>query len=53
MNEKLKELKEILTKARKYAHAINIMYFDFETIAPKDGMELSFNPAQCVGQVSR
>ena len=40
MNEKLKELKEILTKARKYAHAINIMYFDFETIAPKDGMEL-------------
>ena len=39
MNNKLNELKEILAKARKYQHAINIMYFDFETIAPKDGME--------------
>ena len=40
MNNKLNELKEILAKAKKYQHAIKIMYFDFETIAPKDSMEL-------------
>ena len=39
MNNKLDELKEILTKARIYNHAINILYFDVETIAPKDALE--------------
>ena len=39
MNDKLKELKEILAKARIYMHAINIMYFDLETTAPKDAYE--------------
>ena len=40
MNDKLKELKEILAKARIYMHAINIMYFDLETTAPKDAYEI-------------
>ena len=38
MNNKLKELKEILKKAKIYSHAINIMYFDLETTAPKDAL---------------
>ena len=39
MNNKLIELKEILNKANFYRHAINILYFDVETIAPKDALE--------------
>ena len=39
MNNKLNELKEILNKANFYRHAINILYFDLETIAPKDALE--------------
>ena len=39
MKEKLKEFKEILEKARLYSHALNIMYFDLETTAPKDALD--------------
>lgn len=36
---KLERLKEILELARKYSHALNIMYFDFETIVPSKSRE--------------
>ena len=39
MQEKLKRLKEILALLKKYEHALGIMYFDFETIVPKDARE--------------
>ena len=39
MEAKLKRLKEILTLLKKYEHALGIMYFDFETIVPKDARE--------------
>lgn len=39
MQVKLRELKAILQKARTYQHALAILNFDFETIAPKRGME--------------
>ncbi|MCR4879339.1 MAG: carboxypeptidase M32 [Bacilli bacterium] len=37
--KELTELKEIITKARKYIYALNVINFDYETIVPKDAME--------------
>jgi len=34
MNEKLKRLKEIMLIVKKYRHALGLLNFDFETIAP-------------------
>ena len=39
MQEKLKRLKETMSLLKKYEHALGIMYFDFETIVPKDARE--------------
>ncbi len=39
INNKLTELKEILNKARLYRHAIALLNFDAETIAPKEALE--------------
>lgn len=39
MEEQLKKLKETLNKLKLYYHALGIISFDFETIAPKDARE--------------
>ena len=39
INNKLDELKNILKKAELFNHAISILNFDVETIAPKDALE--------------
>ena len=43
INNELKELKEILTKAKLYIHALNVLSFDVDTICPKDARENEFN----------
>ena len=39
INKQLEELKEILKKAELFSHAISILNFDVETIAPKEALE--------------
>ena len=43
VNEKLKELKDILSKAKIYIHALNVICFDVDTICPKDALENEYN----------
>ena len=39
LNKLVNELKENLGTIRKYDHALSLMYFDFETIAPEKARE--------------
>ena len=39
LEEKLQYVKQILTTAEQYDHAVNILSYDQETICPPDAME--------------